>query len=150
MPLVPSRNDPGDFPPIGGNSTGGGAAAAGAGSSGAAAGSSGGIGSAPIVASPTRSFSTGMYPVVRGTPDRVEYGPPVQIGPRDTVQISPIATNTTNCFYATGSPDAAKTGPRIVLTATSNPRVVRVRNLNEIGLYSTVPGEGITIDVQRG
>jgi hypothetical protein len=155
MPIAPVRNGPGDFSPTGGGvgSPSGGGSAGSAGSAGSGTGGGGGVGSpvAPTLGpSPTRSFSTGMYPVLRGALDRVEYGPPVAIGPRDTVEVSPNASNASNCFYSTSGPDAAKTGPRILLTPTSNPRVVRVRNLNEIGVYSGTVGEGVTIDVQRG
>jgi len=92
-----------------------------------------------------------MFVVTRLTPDRVEYGPAVLIGPNDIVTVSPIPSNTVNCFYSTaGGPDAAKFGPRVVLASAGVPRIVKVRNLNEIGVYSTVVGEGVTIDVQFG
>lgn len=100
--------------------------------------------------SPTQHFSTGMYQVVRGAADRAEYGPPVKVGPRDTVTIEPISNNTVDCFYSTTSPDAAKFGPRSRMAPSAVPRSVRVRNLNEIGVYSTVAGEGVLIDHQRG
>jgi hypothetical protein len=100
--------------------------------------------------SPTAKFSTGLLLVVRLTPDRPEYGPPIKVGPRDVVTIEPIPTNTVNVFYATASPDAAKMGPRASLAPSAVPRGVRVRNLNEIGVYSTVIGEGVIIDLQRG
>lgn len=122
----------------------------GAGGSGGSGGSGGGVGSSSARPSPTRSYSTGMYTVVRSAAfDRVEYGPPIDVGPNDTVIVAPVPTNTTNCFYSTSSPDAAKTGPRVVQAPSGVPRLVRVRNLNEIGVYSTVAGEGVTIDHQR-
>lgn len=136
----------GDVSPRGtGPVAGGGAAPGGAGG----AGTGGGAAAAP--GSPaTAHYSTGLYEVKRDANDRVNFGPPVEIGPRDTVTIAPIPTNTVNCFYSTASPDAAKFGPRSALAPSAQPRTARVRNLNEIGVYSTVVGEGVTIEVQRG
>lgn len=128
-------------------------APSGGGGSSAGSGGSGGGGSTVKEkpgSSPTGHYSTGMYPVLRGTPDRVEYGPPVKVGPRDTVTIEPVSNNTVDCFYSAVSPDAAKFGPRSRMAPAAVPRSVRVRNLNEIGVYSTVVGEGVLIEHQRG
>jgi hypothetical protein len=128
---------------------GSGGAPSGAPSGGSGSGGGGGTVKESPGSSPTAKFSTGLLQVVRLAADRPEYGPPIKVGPKDTVSIAPIPTNTVNCFYATASADAAKQGPRAVLAPTAVPRSVRVRNLNEIGVYSSVIGEGVIIDLER-
>lgn len=144
-----SGGDAGGFSsPSGGSGPAGGAGGA-AGGAGGGGGDGGGVG-APVQQA-NRASSTGLFIVTRQTADRVEFAQAFQIGANDIVTITPIFTNTVNCFYSTaGGPDAAKIGPRIVLAPAANPRPVKVRNLNEIGVYSTVVGEGVSIDVQFG
>jgi hypothetical protein len=147
MPVRPTADiESPSFPTSGAASGSGGGSGSGGSGSGTGSGSAGTPQSA---AAATRSFSTGLYRVVRGAADRAEYGPPVKLGPRDTATIEPLATNTVNCFYGT-TPDGAKFGPFSVLAPAGVPRTVRVRNLNEINVYSTVVGEGVVLDVQRG
>lgn len=135
-----------------GPGTAGGAAG---GAGGAGGSSSGGSAAAPPVPGPgsaatTKSF-TGMFQVVRGIADRSEFGPPVDVPPGAVVSIAAIPTNTVNAFASIGAGfEAAKAGPRFTLAAAGNPRTVKVRNLREIGVYSIVVGEGVTIDIQEG
>lgn len=131
--------------------------AAGQGGAGAAgSGSGGGSGSfAPPSVGPGSSAThgqfTGMYQVTRQTADRVEFGPPVDVPPGAIVSVSPISTNTVTAFVSVNAGfEAAKGGPRIGFSTTANPRTVKVRNLREIGVYSTAVGEGVTIDIQEG
>lgn len=134
----------GDESGVGTVSTGGG---------GSTSASGGGGGSQVSITPPgggvTGGAGTGIYQVVRGTPDRVEYGPPRRISTGDIVTVTPIGTNANAVQVSTQSPDAAKFGPYILMSPTANPRQLRVRNLNEIGMYTTHIGEGITIDVQE-
>lgn len=96
-----------------------------------------------------KSQGMAMYTVTRTAADRAESGPSVIVGPNDIVTVSPIPTNTQNCFFSPFGDVAAKKGPNVTLTATANPRSVKVRNLNEIWVYSTVIGEGVYVDHQR-
>jgi len=91
----------------------------------------------------------GLYQVTRTAADRAESGPAVVVGPNDTVTITPIPTNTQNCFFSVFGAVSAKSGPNVTMAATANPRTVKVRNLNEIWVYSTVVNEGVYIDHQR-
>ncbi|HZU30974.1 MAG TPA: hypothetical protein VFB79_07665 [Candidatus Angelobacter sp.] len=145
-PIAPNRGgNPGEFTGGSGNSS---PSAGGAGGSGSGSGSPSvaiagpGSGAAALIGSE-------MIPVVRLTPDRTEYGPPIFLGPNDQVNIVPNASNTQPVFVATGGNADAKFPPRVQLAATSNPISVKVRSLREIGVYSTVPGEGVTIVLDR-
>ncbi len=120
------------------------------GSSGGGSGSSSG-GGAPIapLAQQNKGQGMGLYQVTRTAADRAESGPAVVVGPNDTVTVTPLPTNTQNCFFSTFGATSAKSGPNVTMAATANPRTVKVRNLNEIWVYSTVQGEGVYIDHQR-
>lgn len=144
MPIAPGAGDSGGGSSSSPASGGGGSV----GSSGGSGGGGGGVGSPTVFRSSHNS--TGQYIVTRGTVDRVEYGPPIEVDPRDSVTITALATNAVNCFYSTAGTDGAKTGPRVPLTPSGNPRTVRVRKLNEIGVYSPNPGEGVILEVLRG
>jgi hypothetical protein len=79
-----------------------------------------------------------MFRVVRLTPDRTEYGPPVFVNVNDEVMIQPIRTNTGPVFIATsGNSDA-----------TDNPITLSVSTLKEIGVYGAI-GDGVVIVLQR-
>jgi hypothetical protein len=140
----------GDY--TGGSSGGGSGLGLPAGSSGGGSGGSGGsggTGAAPS-APPVQSFSSQVYTVTRKTADRSEFGPGITVAPRDLVTVSALSNNTVTAFISIASgPESAKSGPNIPFTPSSFPRNVRVRNLNEIGVYSTVVGEGVTIEHQK-
>jgi len=116
------------------------------------------MGMSTMFQSQGQAGANGAFIVQRGTPDRVEFGPAFQIGPRDIVQVSPLPTNFNVVQVATsGGPDMARIGPAFFVIQNPNavnppsivPRIVRVRNLNEIGMYTGVIGEGILIEVQQ-
>ena len=151
--------------PDSGDSGAGNTAAFGGGSSpsgsGAGAGSGGayGSGAMPNIATPRSYFqqhgvTEGVYGVFREAADVVVRGPAIPVAPGATVQLSPQtnagAVNTADVFYAIGPGQAAKNGAnRVRVAAGSNPLSVRVRNLNEIQVYSSVVGEGFSITVQE-
>jgi hypothetical protein len=90
-----------------------------------------------------------MFSVVRLTPDRTEYGPTVFVNPDDQVTVIPRRSNTVDCFISTSGNSDAKFEPRLELTKTDNPVTVSVASLKEIGVYSTVVGEGVLIILNR-
>lgn len=122
---------------------GGGGGAAGSGSPGSPTAQPGPGGGAASL------LSSQMFDVVRLTADRTEYGPPVFLGPNDTVSAMPKRSNTQPCFVATGGNSDAKFAPRLQLASTDNPVQLGVRTLKEIGVYSTVVGEGVTLIINR-
>jgi hypothetical protein len=139
----------------GGGSTGFGSTAPSGGATSSGGGSTSSSSTAPaVVPNPgtgaTAKQNFGLYQIVRGTLDRSEYGPPIDVPPGAVVSIAPIPSNLVNCFFSTMGFEAAKGGPRIALAPTGNPRTVKVRNLREIGVYSANVGEGVTIDIQEG
>jgi hypothetical protein len=144
----------------GGTGAGGpGGAGAGAGAGGGSAAGFGGGGSqVPMLVTPgsqkTTGTSTGIFGIFQTASARVERGPGVPVDPTATITLRPIsnsgAANTQNVFVAIGPGDAAKNGNRITLVPTANPITVKVRNLNEIQLFGSVTGEGISIDIQEG
>lgn len=152
MPVAPNRGG-----------TGGEFGGFGGGSSGAPSGGAGGGGSAPgggVSGTPTAQpgpgsgaashISSQMIDVSRGAADRTEYGPAIFLGPNDSVQVMPRRSNTQPCFISTqGNSDAKSVGNRLQLSNTDNPVPVIVRTLREIGVYSTIPGEGVTIILGR-
>jgi hypothetical protein len=125
---------------------------------GSGAGGAGGNNSAPPNITPgssaTAGLSTGIFGIFQTASARIERGPGVPVDPKAIVTLRPItsagAANTQNVFVAIGPGDAAKNGNRITLVPTANPITVRVRNLNDIQLFGTVTGEGISIDIQEG
>jgi hypothetical protein len=138
------------------NSSYGGAPASGGSSGGAGgAGSSGGSGGGGTTAQPgpgsgaASMISSMMFDVNRLAADRTEYGPPIFLGSNDSVSVMPKRSNTQPCFVSTGGNSDAKFPPRLQLASTDNPVPVGVRTLREIGVYSTVVGEGVTIIVNR-
>lgn len=151
MPVAPNRGGTGgEFGGFGGGSSG--APSGGAGGSGG--GSSGGVSGTPTAqpgpgSGAASQISSLMIDVVRLAADRSEYGPPIFLGPNDSVQIIPKRTNTQPCFVSTMGNSDAKNSPRIQLASTDPFLPVIVRTLREIGVYSTVVGEGVTIVVGR-
>src|SRR5256885_380996 len=96
--------------------------------------------------------SSGMFQIIGNGGGGIfnpEPGPAVRIGPKDMVFISPMATNTGNVYYSTVCASAAKFGPRLTVLAPGPsgqsvfPRLVKVRNLNEIFVTSDSTTEGI-------
>lgn len=141
LPLPPSGNRPGNSssPPAAGGSGSG----SGSGKSGTPTATPGpGSGGAKMIGSD-------MIDVSRLTPDRSEYGPPIFVNPDDQVFVVPRRSNTAHCFVSTGGSNDAKFPPRLELTNTDNPVQVSVQSLRQIGVYSTVVGEGVTIVLQR-
>jgi len=93
--------------------------------------------------------ATASFVITVGASGRAEHGPPVHLSPRDVVSISALETNTNTVWYSTlGPPDAAKFGPRVALQVSSVPRVLRLRNLNEISVWTSFVGEGVVVEVQ--
>jgi hypothetical protein len=145
MPILPNDGG-GPFEPPNPPATGGGSGSG----SGGSGGSSGGAGApTPPLAQRNKGQSMGLYQVTRTAADRAESGPSVVVGPADVVTVTPVPTNTQNCFFSTFGATSARSGPNVTMAATANPRTVKVRNLNEIWVYSTVIGEGVYIDHQR-
>lgn len=144
MPFIPnfdSGPDAPDNPPPSGGGGGG------------AGGGSGGSGGAPAQpgpgAGPASLLSSMMFEINRLTADRTEYGPGLQLGPNDVVQVTPKRSNGAAVFISTMGNSDAKFSPRLQLAPTDNPVTVLVRSLREIGVYSTVVGEGVMIVVGR-
>lgn len=77
-----------------------------------------------------------------------------QLDPDQYVEILPVgseagAAPTTDVFYSLSGPTAALNGPRVRLDkASSSPRVVTVRNLCEIWVYTATLGEGVELTVR--
>lgn len=121
--------------------------------SGGSAGSASGGSSSVAIPSPgsggAAQLTNLMIDVSRLTADRTEYGPPIFVGPNDVVSVVPRRGNSADCFVSTMGNSDAKFPPRLQLKNTDNPVFVGVRTLKEIGVYSTVVGEGVTIMVQR-
>jgi hypothetical protein len=98
---------------------------------------------------------TFQVPVRRETADRAVRGPAYPVPRGAIVEVSPSGTiagadNTQNAFVSIVGPEAAQRGPRVILTPTGNPRQVKVENLAEVWVYSTVVGEGALITLRQG
>lgn len=147
MGITPPRDTGGTFgtpsvpsAPAGGAGGGSGSGSSGSGTPTAQPGPGSGV---------SGQITSQMIDIVRLTPDRTEYGPPIFLGPNDSVSIMPKRSNTQPCFVSTMGNSDAKFPPRLQLAATDNPVPILVRTLREIGVYSTVVGEGVTLIIGR-
>lgn len=147
MPLVPGGDS--GFPAGGSAGQGSGAGSGGGGTAPPGAGGGG----VPAIPGPggglAKRIGSQMFRVVRLTPDRTEYGPTVFVNADDQVFVVPLRSNTANVFVATSGNSDAKFDPRLELTKTDNPVEANVQSLKEVGVYSTVIGEGVLIILNR-
>lgn len=146
MPVAPSRGGTG---PEYSGSTGSGKSAPSGGPSGPGAPPqtlnipAPGSGPAGILA----SF---MVQILRGAADRTVYGDSMFLNPDDQVYVISLGSNASdNCFISTTGNSDAKFPPRLQLKKGANFVPVTVRSLNQIGVYSDTPGDGVLVVVQK-